>query len=97
MVYIYWVFIVSVYSVTLCLYVVYCMLFNHVQIKFLFCSVLLIFVFRKKQTHVSVVYLCKTVYIYYYYVITKFTLNTSRKWVPMNSYKVYTTCSWNQK
>jgi len=31
MVYIYLVFIVSVYSVTLCLYVVCCVLFNDVQ------------------------------------------------------------------
>jgi len=32
MVYIYWVFIVSVYSVTLCLYVICCVLFNDGQI-----------------------------------------------------------------
>ena len=53
--YIYWVSIVSVYSVTLCLYVVCCVLFNDVQmyyklIKFLFCSVLL-FLGEKNYTN----------------------------------------------
>jgi len=32
MVYIHWVFIVSVYSVTLCLYSVCCVLFNNIQL-----------------------------------------------------------------
>jgi len=46
---IYWVFIVSVYIVTLCLYVVWCVLFNDVHVVHVnnvsvpFCSVIIMY------------------------------------------------------
>ena len=77
--YIYWVFIVSVYSVTLCLYAVWCVLFNDVHIlvqvgkvfcSVLFCSVLLCSVLLCSALFFSVL-LCSVLFcsVLFYYAL----------------------------